>query len=335
MKTMTQAQTLSEHDQDVLAELDALMRSTFQLWDQEWVGFSWRNYTYDHVRRVRNLAINLGQTEGADIRVIDFAAVLHDITKSYDGEIIMKDGKRVLDANGFWQNEFLEPQRRNAVTEVYDRLGLKGQLHNVSGAEIANALLEERGYPQEFREHVHEVIRTHLMVKDFSSLEGRCIYDADTIDANIGHPAFFRNIHIGMRNMERQYHQRGESLDDFLHQSLRSHLEQYVSEKLPPWIEGKQRDFVQKMTTEAGRQRSLDRIERLRETVEGMREEFARYDEEIEHGRLAVVVYFIRNRKNPALSDQFPELEARWPKGLDTGAAMFLTTLQREIDGVW
>jgi len=334
---MTETSTLTQTDRDqlVLAELDAIMRSTFQLWDQEWVGFSWRNYTYDHVRRVRNLAMSLGAEEGADTRVIDFAAVLHDITKSYDGEIIMKDSKRVLDANGFWQNEFLEPRRRNAVTDWYNRLDLRGQLHNVSGAAIADALLEERGYPGDFRKHVAEVIRTHLMVKGWSSLEGRCLYDADTIDANIGHPAFFRNVHISMRNMERQFHQRGESVDDFLHHNMRQHLDQYVKEKLPPWISGKYKDFVPKMTTEAGRQRALDRIGRLEETVAGMTNELDNYDEEIEHGRLAVLVYFIRHRKNPALSEQFPELHARWPLGLDTGAAMYLTTLQREVDGVW
>jgi hypothetical protein len=331
----TLEQTQTDRDQEVLAELDAIMRSTFQLWDQEWVGFSWRNYTYDHVRRVRNTAMSLGDQEGADTGVIDFATVLHDITKSYDGEIIMKDGKRVLDANGFWQNEFLEPQRRNVVTDLYDQLGLRGQLHNESGAHIAEALLEQRGYPKDFRDHVSEVIRSHLMVKEWSSLEGRCLYDADTIDANIGHPAFFRNVHIGMRGMERQYHQRGESVDDFLHHSMRQHLEQYVNERLPAWNEGKNRDFVPKMTTESGRRRAMERIERLAATVKAMREEFADYDEAIEHGRLAVVVYFIRNRKNPSLSQQFPELQARWPAGLDTGAALFLTTLQREIDGVW
>lgn len=332
---MTQMLTETESDQETLAELDAIMRATFQLWDQEWVGFSWRNYTYDHVRRVRNLAVSLGGEEGADTRVIDFAAVLHDITKSYDGAILMKDGKRVLDANGFWQNEFLLPQRDNHVTALYERLGLQGQLHNESGGAIANALLDERGYPADFREHVVEVIRTHLMVKEWSSLEGRCIYDADTLDANIGHPALFRNVHITMHNLERQHAQRGESVDDLLHHHLRAHLEPYVTERLAGWVNGKEHDFVPKMTTEAGRSRAMARIERLQKTVEAMTAEFANYDEEIEHGRLAVLVYFMRNRQNPALSEQFPELQARWPEGLDVGAARFLTTLQREIDGVW
>src|SRR5579859_4187383 len=113
---MTDTLTQTDRDQEVLAELDALMRSTFQLWDQEWVGFSWRNYTYDHVRRVRNLALSLAAEEGADTRVLDFAAVLHDVAKSYDGEVLMRDGQRVVDEHGLWRNEFLPPARANAVT---------------------------------------------------------------------------------------------------------------------------------------------------------------------------------------------------------------------------
>jgi len=57
------------HD-EVLERLNTLTRDTYQLWDHEWVGFSWRNYTYDHVRRVRNLALSLAAEEGADPRVL-------------------------------------------------------------------------------------------------------------------------------------------------------------------------------------------------------------------------------------------------------------------------
>src|SRR4051812_25517041 len=149
-------------DEAILQELDALMRETYQLWDHEWVGFSWRNYTYDHVRRVRNLALSLAAEEGADTRVLDFAAVLHDITKSYDGEVLMRDGKHILDEHGFWRNEFLPPARVNAFTEMYDDLNLAGTLHNVSGARIADALLDARGYDAPFRAHVAEIIVSHL-----------------------------------------------------------------------------------------------------------------------------------------------------------------------------
>ena len=113
--------------QRILADLESLVRETYQLWDEEWVGFSWRNYTFDHAQRVRALTRSLCARAGGDVLVADHAGLLHDVTKSYDGEIVVRDGKRVLDANGFWQNEVLPPARRNHVTELYDELGLAGQ----------------------------------------------------------------------------------------------------------------------------------------------------------------------------------------------------------------
>ena len=176
-------------DRAVLSELEGLVRETYTLWDEEWVGFSWRNYTYDHVQRVRALARTIGAEEGADDRVLNFAGLLHDITKAYDGEIITDEqGNRVLDENGFWQNETLAPARENVVTEVYDRLALAGQLHNVSGAHMADWLLSERGYSADFRVAVGAAIEAHLLADDSATVEGRSLYDADTIDANIGMP---------------------------------------------------------------------------------------------------------------------------------------------------
>ena len=157
--------TLAAVDHEkALAELDQLVAETYQLWDEEWVGFSWRNYTYDHVSRVRALARTLGQREKADDLVIRYGATLHDITKSFDGEILTgPDGKRVVDENGLWLNDYLPPARANKLTRLYDQLDLHRTVHSKSGAVISNALLDEYGLPKEFRDHVQEVIHTHLM----------------------------------------------------------------------------------------------------------------------------------------------------------------------------
>lgn len=321
-------------DAKVLAELVNLVRETYLLWDEDWVGFSWRNYTHDHVRRVRNLAMVLAQEEDAETRALDLAATLHDITKSYDGEIMMKDGKRVLDENGLWRNAYLPPARRNRVTDLYDQLGLRGQIHNVSGARIADALLAEYGHPQEMRDHVQEIIISHLMVNEKSSIQGRCLYDADTIDANIGYPAFYRNIQISMHNMERQYAARGASLDEFLTDSLHEYLEPYVRERLPTWIQGKQRDFVSKMTTESGRNRAQLRCDRLAAEIATMADELDMLEAALDGGRLAPAVYFMRNRRNPSFSADLALLMERWPDE-QAGAASFLDAMHRESTGNW
>jgi HD superfamily phosphohydrolase YqeK len=328
-------EALTERDAQILSELDDLVRATHLLWDQEWVGFSWRNYTFEHMQRVRGLARTMGRNEGADARVLELAATLHDVTKSYDGEIVVgPDGKRVLDENGFWKNETLLPSRQNQVTQLYDQLGLAGTLHNVSGGRVADALLEEYDFPQTFRARVDQAIREHLMASANASLEGKVLYDADTIDANIGLPAFYRNIQISMHGQDGQYAKRGESFVQWLRENLPAYLDGYFKERVPAWIEGKQRDFVPKMTTTAGQCVALDRLERLRQINAQLREELEHLEDALEAGGLAVVRYFMENRSNPRLTDQLGLLEQVWSGDPSPATpSQLLRLIRQEVEG--
>ena len=194
--------------------LDTLVKETFALWDPGWVTFNWRNYTYDHTQRVRGLAMNLCTQEGGNQLVVELSALLHDITKPYDGEYVVdNEGKRVVDADGYWRNVMRPPQRQNEVTELYDSLQLANKLHNDSGADIAYALLCRRGLDQPLCARVAQTIRDHLRPAEDAPIESRCLYDADTIDANIGLPAFVRNIYINLHFYETR--NPGARLPDF------------------------------------------------------------------------------------------------------------------------
>jgi hypothetical protein len=327
--------TLTEADRTFLAELEDLVRQTYQLWDENWVGFSWRNYTYDHVMRVRNLARTIAAREGADLRALEFAATLHDITKSFDGEILMRDGKRVLDPEGFWLNEKLPPARQNRVTDLYDRLNLTGTVHHISGGHIAAELLAERGYEPELREAVREIIHAHLKPGLDSSVAGLSLYDADTIDANIGLPAFYRNIRISVHRMEDDYARKGEDLDAYFAANLRAYLTGYLGERIPTWINGKRDDFIARLTTEAGREVARARIAYLSDEVQAMADELAAYEDNLRRGRLAVVRRFIENRANPSLTCELGYLRDEWaPSASATpGAVALIERYQREING--
>ena len=131
-------------------DLAQLVRQTYLLWDPGWVTFNWRGYTYDHVRRVVGLSLTLCRALGGDERVTHLAALLHDITKPYDGEYLTDaDGRRLVDERGYWRNEMRQPPRANRVTALYERLGLSGQLHNESGSVLAAELLRERRMQEE------------------------------------------------------------------------------------------------------------------------------------------------------------------------------------------
>ena len=290
-------------------QLDQLMRETYTLWDEVWVGFSWRNYTYDHVTRVRRLAHTIGQSERAELRPLRFGALLHDITKSYDGEIMMRDGQRVLDEDGFWRNETLPPRRRNLVTDLYEQLGLHGQVHHISGGRIARAILDSHGFDHDFLSAVEEIIRSHLKVTDSSSEAGRSLYDADTMDANVGLPALYRNFQIVVHRQQQEYAKRGERFSDYLATNLREFLVPYVRERLPTWNSGKNADFVPRMTTDTARDIASDRISRLASELDEMSRELDDFESATQSGRLAVVKHLILSHDNPSLSRELDRVE--------------------------
>lgn len=320
-----------QYHRATVAELDDLVAETHQLWDEDWVGFSWRNYTHEHMRRVRGLAGTLAGAEGADPHVVALAATLHDVTKSYDGEILTgSDGKRIIDANGFWRNETLAPARSNAVTEIYDQLGLSGSVHHVSGGAVARVLLERRGFGSSIVDEVEQAIIEHLVATPESSLAGKCLYDADTIDANVGMPAFYRNIQITLRGQDTQFAARGESFKDWLGENLGTFLETYLGERIPAWVEGKARDFVPKLMTPTGRDVASARLDRLKRTVSEMVSELGDLEQARRHGAIRVVEAFMSRRSNPKLVDELAHAEST-AEGDATVALVGL--IRQEVEG--
>lgn len=65
----------------IIAELEEIVRATLANWPDQWEGYHWPGYTWEHTLRVRNLALRLADEAGADAGVVELAAVLHDIEK--------------------------------------------------------------------------------------------------------------------------------------------------------------------------------------------------------------------------------------------------------------
>ena len=289
----------------ILKELNELVKETFLLWDEIWVGFSWRHYYFNHTQRVRALSLEIGRREGADLRKLEYSALLHDITKRYDGRVLTDgQGKRILDENGFWYNELLMPRGENIVTRLYRELNQFGKLHNVSGASVAQKLLESYGLPSGFCSSVGSVIRSHLnpdMYEDGSSpadiVEKRILYEADTIDANIGLPAFYRNVQI------RTHYARVEK--------GRSDLEEYVSH-IEPWIDGKT-FFVDRIETKTGKHLAKRRLNRMRRISCQITKEL---DEDfhlgLRYGLLGIIREFMDRNQDPDLLDVMSFLSSSW-----------------------
>lgn len=318
----------------VLAELERLVAGTYQLWNAEWVGFTWRNYTFEHAQRVRALARTLAESEGGDQLVLDYAGLLHDITKGYDGEIVTtKDGQRHLDENGFWRNDFLPPDGHNEVTRIFEDLGLAGTLHNESGARIALVLLQRRGLPDLFVRRVAEVIRAHLHPTAVAGSEERVLYDADTIDADVGLPALLRNLYINLHREEERRSRQGEDFVGWVDGRRPEFYRWWLGDKVPTWINSRRQMFLDRMVTSSARRLAERRYDRLWEWVQLLRDEIEGYEANGRVGPLAVLDCFVDCRENPSPAPLLGTLLAnsngsRFGRGRD-----LLELLRREMAG--
>jgi len=294
-----------EHTENI-SYLETLAEHTFALWNELWVGFSWQSYYINHTRRVRDLCLSMAPSEGADPALLEYAAILHDITKRYDGEIIRDaQGNRVIGADGLWQNQPLPPApgSMSLVTEIYDRKGLAGSLHSESGAVVADELMQTIGLQDEVREGVCQVIRDHVRLRGEDNaieppemIESRVLYDADTLDANMGLVAFYRNIQIHTHKLIRECG----------HATLRK----YVS-FIPHWLQMKQ-PFIKMMTTDTGRRLAQERQQRNEAAYRHLMPEIDDIKRFRGEGLMGVIEFFMMCNGNPDLQRDLRDLQTKW-----------------------
>jgi putative nucleotidyltransferase with HDIG domain len=329
--------TRAANGQALVADLEDLVRETYLLWEPGWVNFNWRGYTYDHVQRVRGLAHTLCLREEGDCRVVELAALLHDITKAYDGDYVLDaDGKRAVDERGYWRNAVRPPSAGNEVTRLYDRMGLAGHLHNESGAAVAYELLVARRVDERLAAAVAQTIADHLMPAADVPVESRCLYDADTIDANIGLPAFVRNIYIHLHYRDARRRPDEPDTDALLLDAPQEYLGPYVRERLPDWSSGKRRDFVPKLLTPSSVDLAERRLARLEDVWVRLAAEIDDWPAQCANGCLGVVLYLMRHRDEPSIDGEVTLLREAWlAAGSRTPeAARLVRDLDAEVHGV-
>ncbi len=107
------------------------------------------SHDWSHTERVYNLAIHIGEKEGADMEILSVAALLHDIGRD------------------------CESKSKGLVC------------HAEKGASMAEELLKKYNIPSERIDAIVHCIATHRFRgnKIPSSVEGRILFDADKLDS--------------------------------------------------------------------------------------------------------------------------------------------------------
>ena len=290
----------------VLKELEDLLAETNSLWDHNRVGFQWRHYNWNHTMRVRAMSMELGRREGGDVAKLEVAGTLHDITKRYDGEILSdENGKRVLNHDGLWLNEQLMPTRENLVTQLYDEHNLAGTVHHESGAVIAEKILAMYDFDQDFVDAVSAIVLAHLKPMNlteerfdflYGNVENQILYDADTMDPNVGYTAFFRNVHIHCHSAIRR--------------NGRFDLEEYA-QSLPRWVNSKQA-FVEHLLTESAKEVGQARQDRNKALTDQIAAEVGDIETNRKYGLLGVIEYFVSDSEDPHFMNQLTYLKEGW-----------------------
>ncbi len=123
-------------------------------------------HDFDHVWRVTQLATQLAQAEGADVTVVQLAALLHDVP-------LMMDHDTGAKSNGAEEDAGISAQRVR-------------QAHHLAAAAFAKAFLSKRGVAAAQVDNVVHAIEAHRF-RDQSiapaTIEAQCLYDADKLDS--------------------------------------------------------------------------------------------------------------------------------------------------------
>ncbi len=124
---------------------------------KEFSNFNKGAHTLDHIKRVYTLSMQIGEGLPISTRVVQAAALLHDVGRPKESET--------------------------------------GVSHSILSGEMSKPLLQELGYTETEIEHVIDTIRTHRFSEGIepNSLEGKILSDADKLDA-MGAVGIYRAI---------------------------------------------------------------------------------------------------------------------------------------------
>ncbi len=139
-----------------------------------------------HIKRVVRTALEIGKQEGADLEVIELAAMLHDI--------------------------FVSKETHS---------GIEGFRHEIEGAKEARNILEKLGVAEETITAVCHCIESHRKRTGTEprTLEAKCLFDADKLDC-IGAIGIIRCAFVSFDHKQ-EFYREEENIESYKRKNIR------------------------------------------------------------------------------------------------------------------
>jgi uncharacterized protein len=195
-------------------------------------------HDYDHLVRVIALADKIQASEGGTLPIIWAAVALHDIGQ--------------------------ERERRH------------GGDHALIGAELAEEMLKDSPFPQEYIPAVQQAIQEHRMTGGIipQTLEGRILYDADKLDC-LGAIGIGRLYCITGRYNQKVYAPIPEDIVEPINPHIIRNLRRRPDYSPSIEFELLFRNLPERMTTNTGRELAYERFVYMQEFFTRLRREVA------------------------------------------------------------
>jgi len=96
---------------------------------------------YDHVERVRNMALKFAQQEGADLEVVEIASLLHDVD---DYKLFGEESAKLLtNANKILYENSIDEKVRNQVLEIISTIGYNKYLEGTRPKTLEGRIVSD------------------------------------------------------------------------------------------------------------------------------------------------------------------------------------------------
>jgi len=111
------------------------------------------------------------------------------------------------------------------------------------------------------------------------------------------------------------------------------YLRPYITGRLPDWAAGKQRDFIPRLRTQAGRTLALARLKRLDRLFQQLAQELDEPEGSGRKGCLAAMLHFMHHTDDPSIAQETASLSDGWLQGSTSQARWFIEHLRAESAG--